>query len=295
MRPARKSPHRQRAASVASWVEHLGKPGVQQRVHWRHWTGQVPIWLTIAGRIDMSYRCRRHVGVCQAGAPAAAKGAGQVVLQRAPGLSSLAWLQVQGWVLQSASSCAACCSPAMDPAISTLRWPARGVLPQTPAPASMTRLCFPGQLSECSHALTRVPSAGGLHHQVLRLPEADAAGQQTSCMQLLWLHQSLLGNCAADCLQQGMRQGPWKCGVDGVAVTAQHGCIMPSSAQPCPHNRCSPACSSIVQCSGTLIGKQHVLTAGHCVVDTDTGSVIANMQVSNTSNACMMPQWLHLC
>ena len=49
---------------MGSWVEHLGKPGVQQRVHWRVWTKQVPIWLTIAGRIDMSY----HVGVMQASA-----------------------------------------------------------------------------------------------------------------------------------------------------------------------------------------------------------------------------------
>lgn len=37
-------------------------------------------------------------------------------------------------------------------------------------------------------------------------------------------------------------------------------------------------CSEVVQCSGTLIGKSHVLTAGHCVVNTDSGEVIDQMQ-----------------
>ena len=37
-------------------------------------------------------------------------------------------------------------------------------------------------------------------------------------------------------------------------------------------------CSEVVQCSGTLIGQSHVLTAGHCVVDTDDGQVIQGMQ-----------------
>ena len=97
----------------------------------------------------------------------------------------------------------------------------------------------------------------------------------------------LTWQCAAHCLQQGVRQGISTSGVAGVAVTAQHRRIMPSSAQHRPDGLCFPACSEIVQCSGTLIGKQHVLTAGHCVVDPDTGSVIANMQVSNTSNTCM--------
>ena len=166
-------------------LKRLGKPGAQQKVHWRLWTGQVPIWLTIASEANILSNDSYDVGICWAGAPPAAKGGVQVLLQQAPGLSSLAWLQVQGWVLQSASSCAACCSLAMDPAISTLRLPARGVLTQTPAFVSMTRLSFPGQPWECSHALTRVPSAGGLRHQVVRLPEADAAGLQTSCMQLL--------------------------------------------------------------------------------------------------------------
>ena len=34
----------------------------------------------------------------------------------------------------------------------------------------------------------------------------------------------------------------------------------------------------MVQCSGTLIGTSHVLTAGHCVVNTDSGEVISGMQ-----------------
>ena len=34
----------------------------------------------------------------------------------------------------------------------------------------------------------------------------------------------------------------------------------------------------MVQCSGTLIGQSHVLTAGHCVVNTDSGAVIEGMQ-----------------
>lgn len=38
------------------------------------------------------------------------------------------------------------------------------------------------------------------------------------------------------------------------------------------------ACSEVVQCSGTLIGTSHVLTAGHCVVNTDSGEVIQGMQ-----------------
>ena len=37
-------------------------------------------------------------------------------------------------------------------------------------------------------------------------------------------------------------------------------------------------CSEVVQCSGTLIGTSHVLTAGHCVVNTDSGEVISGMQ-----------------
>lgn len=37
-------------------------------------------------------------------------------------------------------------------------------------------------------------------------------------------------------------------------------------------------CSEVVLCSGTLIGKSHVLTAGHCVVDTNSGEVIQGMQ-----------------
>ena len=147
---------------MASWGRLSRKPGVQQRVHWRLWTGQVPIWLTIASKDYISRNDSYDVGTCWAGAPAAATGRVQVLSQQALALSSPAWLQVQGWVSQSASSCAACCSPAMDPAISILRWPVRGVLTQTPAFASMTRLSSPGQLWECSHALTRVPSAGGL-------------------------------------------------------------------------------------------------------------------------------------
>lgn len=34
----------------------------------------------------------------------------------------------------------------------------------------------------------------------------------------------------------------------------------------------------MVQCSGTLIGTGHVLTAGHCVVNTDSGEAISGMQ-----------------
>ena len=37
-------------------------------------------------------------------------------------------------------------------------------------------------------------------------------------------------------------------------------------------------CSEVVQCSGTLIGQSHVLTAGHCVVNTDSGETISGMQ-----------------
>lgn len=37
-------------------------------------------------------------------------------------------------------------------------------------------------------------------------------------------------------------------------------------------------CSEVVQCSGTLIGESHVLTAGHCVVNIDSGEVISGMQ-----------------
>lgn len=162
---------------MASWRKHLGNTGVQQRVQWQLWTGQVPIWLSIVYKFNLLSNDVYDVGICQAGAPAAAKREVQV-LQHAPGSSSLALLQVQGWVLQSASSCAACCSPAMDPAISTLRWPARGVPVQTPAPASTTQLCSLGQPWACSHALTRVPSAGGRYHQALHLPKAAAAGQK---------------------------------------------------------------------------------------------------------------------
>ncbi|KAL3138251.1 hypothetical protein ABBQ32_006069 [Trebouxia sp. C0010 RCD-2024] len=36
--------------------------------------------------------------------------------------------------------------------------------------------------------------------------------------------------------------------------------------------------NEVVLCSGTLIGTSHVLTAGHCVVDTNNGEVIQGMQ-----------------
>lgn len=41
---------------------------------------------------------------------------------------------------------------------------------------------------------------------------------------------------------------------------------------------CVFVCSEVVLCSGTLIGTSHVLTAGHCVVDTNNGEVIQGMQ-----------------
>ena len=41
---------------------------------------------------------------------------------------------------------------------------------------------------------------------------------------------------------------------------------------------CLFVCSEVVLCSGTLIGESHVLTAGHCVVDTNNGEVIQGMQ-----------------
>ena len=37
-------------------------------------------------------------------------------------------------------------------------------------------------------------------------------------------------------------------------------------------------CREESECSGTLIGESHVLTAGHCVVNTDNGAVITGFQ-----------------
>ena len=45
----------------------------------------------------------------------------------------------------------------------------------------------------------------------------------------------------------------------------------------CSGSECC-CCSEVVQCSGTLIGQSHVLTAGHCVVNTDSGEIISGMQ-----------------